>query len=204
MTVGGTLWVDGRPATGDVAAFIGGKDCGHGTSGRMQSDPPSPVASFVIIVESDAVKPGCGVPGVPITITVDGRAMNETLPWQRGFQQPVSLIAGPAFAEYYGKLKVAPLPIRFAVKAYIGDVPCSNDLSVPLMGVATEIHYDVTVDPAELRPGCGRDGVEVEFHLEVEGQPDVVFDKAPWSVGFGNERPPVDLTGAPPPTAAAQ
>ncbi|TAK68792.1 MAG: hypothetical protein EPO22_02150 [Dehalococcoidia bacterium] len=204
MVIGGTLWVDGRPATGEVLAYIGGKVCARGMSGFMPSEPPSPVSDFVLIIESDAVKPGCGAPGAPVTLTVDGRAMNETIPWQPGFQQPVSLTAGPAFATYYGRLKIAPLPARFAVRAYVGDVPCSSDLSAPPWGVAPEIHYYVTVDPAELRPGCGRDGVEVEFHLEVEGQPDIVFDRAPWSVGFGNERPLVDLSASPTPTQAAR
>jgi len=62
----------------------------------MQSDPPDPVPRFVIVIASDATAPGCGIPGAPITITVDGRAMNDTIPWQPGFQQPVTLIAGPA------------------------------------------------------------------------------------------------------------
>lgn len=196
MIVGGTLWVDARPAVGEVLALIGGKECGHGQSGRMQSEPPSSIAEFVIVIASDGEEPGCGVPGAPITITLDGRAMNDTISWQPGYQQPVNLVAGPAFATYYGRLRVNTALTRFSVVPYVDGVPCGGDLGPGgLMGQETEIHYNVLVDPAELLPGCGRDGVEVEFHLQIEGQADIVFDTAPWSAGLGNQRPTLDLSG---------
>ncbi len=194
MIVGGTLWVDARPATGEVLAFINGKQCGRGTSGLLQSDPPSAISTFVIQVDADRAHPGCGVPGAEVTLTVNGRAMNDPVPWRPGFQQQIVSIAGPAFAIYYGTLKVnAALP-GLAVFPYIGGVLCGVNL-VALAPDPVTLHYEVVVDPAELKPQCGRAGAYVEFHLRVAGQPDVVFDRAAWDAARPVARPTVDLSG---------
>jgi hypothetical protein len=201
MIVGGTLWVDARPATGEVLAFIGGKQCGRGQSGRLQSEPPDPVNTFVIVIASDSAEPGCGVPGAPVTISVDGREMNDRIPWQPGSQQPRGLIAGPAFATYYGTL-TAPGELRwpFSVRPYVGGVLCGADLtSGGLAGQAA--HFYVVVDSEELRPGCGRDGVDVELRLRIADETEIVIDTAPWKQQFGIQRPTVDLAGLIPASA---
>jgi hypothetical protein len=201
MLVGGTLWVDARPATGEVLAFIGGKQCGRGQSGRLPSEPPDPVNTFVIAIASDSAEPGCGVPGAPVTISVDGREMNDRIPWQPGSQQPRGLIAGPAFATYYGTL-TAPGELRwpFSVRPYVGGVLCGADLtSGGLAGQAA--HFYVVVDSEELRPGCGRDGVDVELRLRIADETEIVIDTAPWKQQFGIQRPTVDLAGLIPASA---
>ncbi|MDE3097264.1 MAG: hypothetical protein KGK07_14845 [Chloroflexota bacterium] len=115
MIVGGTLWVDARPATGEVLAFINGKQCGRGQSVLVPSDLLIPIPRFVIRVESASTEPGCGIPGAVVTLTVNGRAMNDPVPWRPGFQQQIVSIAGPAFAVYYGTLKVNAASPGFAV-----------------------------------------------------------------------------------------
>lgn len=185
MILGGGLWVDARPASGEVLAFINGKQCGRGQSVRLPSEPPDPFPIFVIEIASDVQQPGCGVPGAAVTITVGGRPMNDTVEWRPGFQQQVNLIAGPAFAQYTGVLQVQGVPPLFKVVAYIDGTACGED-TVSMIVPDTVLTYQIIVDPEELRPGCGRDGVDVTLQIEF-GTGDValrsVIGTAPWQMG---------------------
>jgi len=195
MILGGTLWVDARPAVGEVLAFINGAQCGRGQSGILPSEPPSAVSTFVIQVESDSTQPGCGVPGAQVTLTVSGRAMNDSIPWQPGFQQAVSRIAGPPFGTYYGMLTADSIPPRSVVLPYVGDTLCGAILELVTPNAQT-LAWSVVVDPTELNPECGRAGAEVQFHLRVEGKPDVVFATEAWVARIGNQLPTADVTAA--------
>src|SRR4051794_16452499 len=42
MLIEGDVWVDARPASGELLAFINGKQCGRGQSIRLPSEPPAP------------------------------------------------------------------------------------------------------------------------------------------------------------------
>jgi hypothetical protein len=195
MLVGGTLWVDARPVQGQVLAFIDGKQCGRGQSFRPNAEPPDPIGMFTIMIATDSDEPGCGVPGVPVTISVNGREMNERIPWQPGWQQPMSLIAGPAFATYHGKLD-APggLPWPFSVWPYVGGVLCGKDLSSG--GISgQDAYFYVVVDPEELRPGCGREGVDVELRLRIADGTEIAIDTVPWEPRVGIQHPTIDLAG---------
>lgn len=196
MVIGGSIWVDARGAEGEVLAFINGRQCGRGQSVRLNSEPPAPFPTFVMSIASDAQQPGCGVPGSNVTVTLNGRPMNDTIVWQPGFQQPLRLIAGPAFAQYSGKLRLDPgLPPRMYVDAFIGGVLCGGPIYVGLLFEQMVVDYTVVVDPEELRTGCGREGVEVDLIMTVEGQPDVDLGHEVWRPGAFVERPTVDLSG---------
>jgi hypothetical protein len=101
MFLGGSLWTDAEQPAGEVLAFIDGVQCGDGQQGLL---PDSFSPSFTLIVRSDSEQAGCGVPGAEVTVTLNGRAMNERVAWQSGFREPVTLIAGPPFAVYGGVL----------------------------------------------------------------------------------------------------
>ncbi len=192
MTIGGTLWVDARPAFGEVLALINGQQCGRGQSTALPDGDGVPY--FVVQIASDAQQAGCGTPGADVTITINGRAMNNAIPWQAGFQQPTNLIAGPAFAQYYGVLQADDATVPFDVVAYVGDVVCGQD-RVSRVFLDALLRYHVTVDPDQLRPGCGKGGVEVTLRVRAEGQPDFVLGTALWMADAAAQRPTADLTG---------
>ncbi|MBI5283662.1 MAG: hypothetical protein HY874_01070 [Chloroflexi bacterium] len=209
MYASGSVWVDARPASGDVRAFINGKECGSGQSVRMNSEPPDPVPFLVVGIASDEQEPGCGVPGAAIVITLDGRPMNDTVEWQRGLEWRVTLVAGPAFARYSGSLLFPETEWETraprGVKAYVEGVDCGAQIKgtfVPELGEhppgPPEWAYDVVVDPVELRAGCGQAGAEVSLRLEVDGQPDIDLGSVPWQTGSTVERPTIDLTALDP------
>lgn len=203
MWIGGSAWVDARPAVGEVLAFVNGNQCGKAQAGRIQSDPPSPVSSFAVRIASDATQAGCGEPGAVVTITINGRPFNNPIVWQPGYQNPVAFDAGPPYARYYGDVKVPPGTfLDLTVNAYIGDTACGAELSGDYFG-PTAWSYFVVVDPDALRSGCGRDGTDVAFRLEVNGQSGILIDVLPWIPGVATQLRTVDLTTSPPATPAA-
>lgn len=214
MGLTGSVWVDARPATGEVLGFINGQQCGKGQSIVLASDPPNPVPSFTLGIASGDAQRGCGVLGAAVTITINGRAVNDTVPWQPGFQQPVFLVAGPEFAIYYGTLKMDPgLPPPMRLLPYIDGTVCGQTVAGGFMPEDDVWWYQVVVDPEKLRPGCGRSGVNVEFRLEVEGQGEIELGTSAWEPLPTVQRPPtlqrpaLDLTDqirmTPVPTDAA-
>lgn len=193
MLLGGGVWIDARPASGEVIALIGGIECGRGQSGVLHGgDPPT----FLIEIASDAERPGCGTAGASVTIVVNGRVVNETVVWAPGYQQPVNLVAGPPFGNYFGKLQFNGIAPRAVVRAYVDDVLCGEDPTVIARGAGTAT-YHVVVEPDALRPGCGRDGVVVSLRLTVEGQAEAEIHHVAWDT-----RPLVELPLLPAPSAA--
>ena len=193
MVIGGVLWVDARPAIGEVIAHIGGVECGRGES-FLLADGGLP--TLYVEVASAAGQPGCGTPGAPVLITVNGRAMNEAVEWRPGFQQPLTIIAGPAFAQYEGEIMFDASLIPLRVVPYVGGVPCGQQLN-GFQG-DRKVYYQVVVDPAELRPGCGAGGAQVTLRLE-GALPDgtateVVIDTVGWQAGPKVQRPPADVS----------
>lgn len=193
MVIGGVLWVNGAAQTGEVTAFIDGKECGRGQS----LIPPDGGPFFVVSIASDAAQPGCGTPGAPVTISVNGRPMDDTVEWQPGFQQAVSLFAGPVVAQYGGDIRVDRSIIPLLVVAYVGDTVCGR--TGGLRGDGEIASYQVEVEPEEVSPACGRDGALVVLRLEGKTAAgdafDVVIATAPWQPGPLTRIPDVDLSG---------
>lgn len=199
MVIGGDLWVDARPVIGEVMAFIGGQECGRGQSIRLAAEPPSPIPFFTLEIASDAAQPGCGIPGAEVSITIDGRSVNDTVLWRPGPQPPVSLIAGPSFATYYGELLIDGIPPAFKVLPYIDGKLCGDDLSAMAV-FGGKLTYHVVVDPDELRPGCGRDGADVTLRLQIDGRSDITLSTTQWTTGAAVRLPSVNLSGQIPTT----
>lgn len=180
MALGGTVYVDGQPAHGRVAAFIAGRRCGEGQSITF---PDSEAPEFAVIIKSDADQSGCGIPGAEITFTVNDLAVNETLVWQPGYLlDPVALSAGPAIAIYAGSMSLRPGDVPSPkLVPYIDGVVCGEG-AVPYLSLQDHARwiYHVVVDPDGLRAGCGRDGAFVSLRLQIEGQPDIDIATVPW------------------------
>lgn len=198
MFLTGSIFVDARPYYGEVVASINGVECGRGQAGRVQSEPPSDSSTYIIQIASSATKPGCGTPGAIMTFTAAGRVMNDTVEWAPGYRHLITLIAGPLWATFYGQVLVAGNPEGVKLLAFIDGVLC-GEAPVERVLYPSDIHYAVVVDPAELRPGCGRDEVPVTLLFRAEGYPDVALDTLPWRTGTV-ELPAVDLNGAIPVT----
>jgi hypothetical protein len=191
MTIGGVLWVDGTTPTGDVIAYIGGKECGRGQSILLPDAGPT----FIVTVASDATQPGCGKPGAPTTLTVNGREMNDKVDWQPGFQQPRTFFAGPVVAQYWGTFRRDRSMRPTRVVAYVGDMICGEQGG--LQGDA-EVGYHLAVYPDALRPGCGRAGAVVTLRLvgASDGRAfETVLQTTLWSPGSLTHLDTVDLAG---------
>lgn len=80
--------VDLQPATGHVVAFVRGRGCGEGIT--LAAPPGSGEDTghtvYTVQAESDAIDPGCGIPGEPITLWFPtARRMADALgPWFSG------------------------------------------------------------------------------------------------------------------------
>jgi hypothetical protein len=212
MYQGGYTYVDGRPASGKLVAFIGGQECGKGQSGFIVTRDE---AMLNIRVASAAERAGCGVPGATVSFTMNGQAINETVDWAPGFQDPVDLSAGPAPAIYRGTFSLAAgfksdLPgakPSLMVVPYIDNLACGEaaETGMNLVDHARFV-YRVLVRPDEVQTGCGRDGASVVLRLQVEGGPTVEFATVPWQTLPVVQVPNVDLRNVvpPPATEAAQ
>lgn len=199
MVLGGSLWVDAQRAEGEVLAYVNGNLCGRSRS--VRTSPDSDAVQFAIEIASEFDAAGCGRPGDPVTLSVNGRAMNDTIPWQPGYQQRVTLISGPPFALLSGQLLLDGIPPALDVIAYVDDQVCGQD-SVTKTRPDSGLYYVVVVSPAELVAGCGAPGASVTLVVRSDGQQDVVLETLPWQVDFLS-RPTVDLNGeiVPLPTA---
>lgn len=199
MLIGGVLWIDGTTPTGEVVAYLGDNECGRGQA-VLSGDGGYP--DFLVTVASDSQQPGCGVPGAPVTLTLNGRAMDETTPWRPGMQQPRTFFAGDVVAQYVGTVRFdAPFDVSGIVPQqvvpYIDGVVCGAQVN-PMQGNG-QIVYQVVVSPASLQQGCGRAGSQVELRLVgmAEGGPfDIVIAHVPWQPGPFVQVTDVDLVGA--------
>jgi hypothetical protein len=210
MALGGFTYVNARPAGGRLVAYIGGQECGRGTSGFMGDVQ---TAMFTFPVASDAERAGCGVPGAVISFTLDGQAVNETMEWQPGIQKDlvVYLSAGPRFAIYRGTFSLVGgfrsrpnADAGLLVTPYVDGQRCGE--AVPA-GVYPQDHarflYWVTVQPNELQAGCGREGASVVLRLQVEGGPSLDLATVPWQTLPVVPVPNVDLRRAIPAVPAS-
>lgn len=203
MWIGGSVWVDARPVTGEVVAFIDGKQCGRGLSVVLPSASRFP--TFVMDIASDSEVAGCGLPGSVVTLVVGERTANDTFTWQPGSQPAQTFVVGPAFANYRGTLRTDVKVLD--VVPYVGDVACGEAVDL-YSGADGLTYYNVAVDPEELKPGCGRAGAEVKFRAEIDGQADVEIAGSTWYTDSLVQRADVDITGsvavdAPAPTVVA-
>jgi hypothetical protein len=202
MGIAGTAWIDARPAAGEIRAFINGRECGRGQSLLVGH---SRIPQYVLTVRSERNEPGCGTPGAAITVEINGRSTNATIEWQPGFQPPTDLVVGATFAEYRGIVVVGQggnSPIR--IVPYINGAICGEQLdSAAADGMWW---FRVVVDSEETTGGCGRDGVQVSFRLEVEHQPDIDLGTEPWRSGSAHDRGVIDASdiSTPEPTAATE
>lgn len=179
MLLGGHAYVDARPAEGKILGFIGGQQCGDGQSTSLPGDD----VLFVVRIASDFEQPGCGKRGVAVTFTINGRAADQTIPWQPGFQEDdAALSAGFKVAIYVGSVQIGagePPPMR--VVPFVDGVECGAGVS-PAFSAQNHARwvFRITVDPAEVRAGCGADGANVTIRLQVEGRPDIELTTIPW------------------------
>ncbi len=197
MMLSGSIWVDARPVTGEVLAFVGGRQCGKGKSVQLMHGS---LPIFGVEVASAAGTPGCGVPGVEVTISVDGRAMNETVLWAAGFQSGRRLIAGPEFGHYRGTI-LTDEPITTIVP-YVNDAVCGETLDIGVVAAGL-IYYNVVVDPEELKAGCGRPGAAVTFRALTDDGSRTDAGTSTWHTGGVVERREIEpiLTDEPSPIA---
>lgn len=193
MGFGGTVWVNGRPAYGELLAYIDRQICGRGQSNRINARQQLP--KYVLAVSSDADQPGCGVPGSPITITLNGDPLNDVVLWEPGFQADKRLVAGPPFATYFGVISVGPRDVSSVkVTPYVGDLACGEQLSGAFD--RGEIAYFVVVYSDELHSGCGAPGSVITFRAEVEGLGIVDLGTESWTTADTVTRETVDVSGA--------
>jgi hypothetical protein len=211
MLIGGLLWVDAGTPRGEVIAYIDGVECGR-------TDVVVPVDGgpiFLISIKSDHEKTRCGTPGAGITITLNGRPMNDTLEWRPGYQPSVTLFAGPVPARYYGEVRFdAPFTSSDIwprqVVPYIDGVVCGGQQD-PMQGNG-QVGYVVVVTPEELKPGCGRDGAIITLRLEVmvAGTPvEIDLQDVTWQPGPIVQLGTIDIASSsllpvPPTTAPGQ
>lgn len=171
MYLSGSIWVDAKPATGEVLAYINGQQCGKHGQSFTSVDAGGP--TFVVEILSDAEMPGCGVPGEPVVITINGRAINEVIEWQPGAQQPRKLVAGPPFGTYMGEFRINSFPQPFDVVAYVDGTECGRStariIQLSPADPPKDLPYGVVVNPDELQSGCGRAGTTVILQIEFEG-----------------------------------
>lgn len=180
MVLSGNLWVDARPGSGDVIAYVGEQECGRGQTLRL-GDDPMPFLFIRILSNSD--RTGCGVPGARVTVALNGRLMNDTVEWRPGQQQPVDLVAGPPFARISGELRFDDTPESYEILPYIDDVLCGQQLPTAPPRQGQALRWEVVVDPKDLKAGCGRAGAVVELRVSVAGQRTMVLYAIPWNTG---------------------
>lgn len=187
MLLGGRMYVDARPATGPVLAYVNGLQCGEGRAYNLVDVR----GAFTIRIESDSTERGCGMPGADVSFTINGRAIDQVVSWQPGYQEsPATLSAGFQIGVYSGSLTVGSADVSSArVVPYVGDVVCGDEAS----GVIDPQQrarwvFKITVDSEDVRAGCGRLGADVTFRLENGNQPAVVIAVVPWQ-----PLPPVEL-----------
>jgi hypothetical protein len=150
---------------------------------------------YVLAISSEVDQPGCGVPGSPITITLNGEPLNDIVLWEPGFHEDKRLVAGPAFATYFGTFSVGTREVSSAkVMPYVGDVACGEQLSGAFE--PGEIAYFVVVDSDELHRGCGAPGSGITFRAEVDGLGVVDLGTEPWTTPDTVIREIVDVSGA--------
>jgi hypothetical protein len=202
MFIGGSLWVDAKLATGgEVIPWIRGQICGDG----QLASPPGGGPFLFVRVRSDAEQPGCGKPGDPITITLDGRAINETIPWAPGMQQPTTLIAGPPFALISGTLQLDPgYMAHQRIRVTIGSTECGGGSAHGPDFPDSPGVYSATIYSEQMQVGCGRDGAMVTLVLEPEGMPAILLGTVPWvAMPLVVIGPTVDVRGMVPLTPLA-
>lgn len=197
MVFAADLWVDGASQRGEVIASIVGNECGRGLDVG---------GFFLITVASDAQQPGCGTPGGQVTITANGRPMDDKVEWQPGYQaQRLSLFAGPLVGRYGGNIRLDRSLRPERVVAYVGDTVCGS--TADLRGNGEIASYELVVAPEVAIPGCGRESASVTLRLEGitgDGEPfDSYITTVPWLPGPPTLIPDVDLSGQIPGTPVA-
>jgi hypothetical protein len=138
---------------------------------------------FVVEIASSASHSRCGRPGDRVMLTIDGRALDETIEWRPGFQQPVSLRAGPDFLQVSGRIVRADTGSTVQrVVPYIDGRVCGEDV-FGLAMTGNILPYQVVIDPEALQPHCGRDGMEVTLVVEFASGARVVLHRTTWQAG---------------------
>lgn len=155
----GQAWVDARPSSAVIRAVVAGKVCG--SAEQLLSDAG---LSFDVKVASAAQQPGCGTTGAIVQFMIGDRIASQTLQWQSGVIQHVTLISGPPFAEFTGSFTYYPKLAGLEVEPVIGGATCGVPVA-PLLGAGPTYTFDVVVDPQALHAGCGHPGAVVTFRL---------------------------------------
>lgn len=164
MTISGSTWVNARPASGTVRAFIGDTECASEESILFVDGA---VPFFVATIPPENDLPGCGTDGATIRFTLNGQPAEPTVIWETGGSVNVQIFVGPPFAVYSGVFS-SPVPFEelgnAMVEPLISGQVCGKQLNA-LQGVGPTWGFSVVVDPAELVRGCGQPGAHVQFRL---------------------------------------
>ena len=180
MTVGGHVWVDARPAGGEVTVLIDGRVCAV----EQTLLPPVGTPVFSIEVPSASLKPGCGTAGATVQFAFNGTSVPQTVTFSSGETKLLELIAGPPFGRYGGTFTYADAIADYVVEPLIDGHVCGEQLPWPKGGPEHTFFYELVVDPDALREGCGRDGaaVDVRVRITLPGGADYVGHIAavPW------------------------
>ncbi len=193
MGLGGTIWVDGVPAAGTVVAMINGTQCGSAVSAAVRApDSSSGAPFFVMSIASATERPGCGLPGAPVQLSIDGRPFDETVAWAPGLQSPRVFVVGAGFAEYFGRVDFGSAhPPVVSVSASVNGNDCgrllSGDFSQFDVG---RWYFTIVVQSAAALAGCGGVGDDVTLYLAVDGAPAAVIGVVKWIMS----PPPVSLS----------
>lgn len=201
MAVGGPMWIDGRrPGDVEAVATINGVECGRAQSLLLLH---SDFSGITLDVASSARTPGCGTPGDPVIITLNGRPINTIVPWQPGDaladfspEVPPILAVGAPIAEFRGVLHFEEsYPLGMEVIPLVDGDTCGEMLSSTVQGRGPEWHYYVVVDAEDLAAGCAKEGDTVSFVLRIDGLDEIDLGTEVWSPWASIERSPIDLTG---------
>jgi hypothetical protein len=162
MSIGGSVWIDARPARALVEVFAGSEKCAQSTAG---TGPDDYITDYHVIIRPASEPSMCGIEGVPISFIVDGNRTAETVAWQRGADVRVDLVVGPAFSRYYGLFAMPEYDgYNILLQPVIDGRVCGQQLNA-LRGEGPDFDYDIVVDPQELITGCGREGAIVLFRV---------------------------------------
>jgi hypothetical protein len=195
MTMSGVTWIDATPAGEEVRALIGGQECGRGRVFHFNSEPPEVVGTYSLVIASDAMKSGCGVRGSQVIVFIDDQRVNRDFTWAPGDNQ-VPLVVGPDFARYYGHLVLdAGLAPAMRVVPYLNGIACGTQFMGGELYTPFDWWYELTVYPDALQPGCGYDGAEISFMLEIDGQSSVDLGTELWDTRQPVTRGTIDVTG---------
>ncbi len=156
------------PTSGQVGkAYVNGKLCGegwmHGASGN--------VYDVYFLVQSQTINPGCGYPGAPVQLVVNGYVLRDAAPFiattNNVTTHSTTLVPLPK-ATFYGTVNttLGQPAAGTSVSAYINGTLCASGTVFHLTGQAHYTLQPVAASPAPYgKQYCGFQGAKVDFYI---------------------------------------